>query len=61
MGRPCKTPDQWLAEYGESHQDETYEFIPWICVPVIFCRGLARTAVLPSPSVSGLRSAAASA
>ena len=31
-----KTINQWLAEYGESHQDETNKIIHWICVPVIF-------------------------
>ena len=31
-----KTINQWLAEYGESHQDETNKSIHWICVPVIF-------------------------
>ena len=31
-----KTIQQWLAEYGESHQNETNETIHWICVPTIF-------------------------
>ncbi len=31
-----KTIDQWLKEYGESHQDETNKAIHWICVPTIF-------------------------
>ena len=31
-----KTIDQWLTEYGESHQDETNKTIHWICVPTIF-------------------------
>ena len=31
-----KTANQWLAEYGESHQNETNELIHWICVPSIF-------------------------
>jgi len=31
-----KTIDQWLSEYGESHQDETNKTIHWICVPTIF-------------------------
>ena len=31
-----KTIDQWLNEYGESHQDETNKTIHWICVPTIF-------------------------
>ncbi|MGG9961145.1 DUF962 domain-containing protein [Ferruginibacter sp. SUN106] len=31
-----KSIQQWLAEYGESHQNETNKSIHWICVPVIF-------------------------
>lgn len=31
-----KTIQQWLAEYGESHQDSTNKAIHWICVPAIF-------------------------
>ncbi|MCW8195207.1 DUF962 domain-containing protein [Proteobacteria bacterium 005FR1] len=30
-----KTLDQWLAEYGESHQNPQNKMIHWICVPVI--------------------------
>ena len=31
-----KTINQWLNEYGESHQNETNKTIHWICVPTIF-------------------------
>ena len=31
-----KTIQQWLSEYGESHQDHTNKTIHWICVPSIF-------------------------
>lgn len=31
-----KKIDTWLAEYGESHRDETNKTIHWICVPAIF-------------------------
>ena len=31
-----KTIQQWLGEYGESHQDHTNKTIHWICVPAIF-------------------------
>ncbi|MEP6675499.1 MAG: Mpo1-like protein [Ferruginibacter sp.] len=31
-----KSIQQWLAEYGESHQNETNKTIHWICVPTIF-------------------------
>ena len=30
-----KTIDQWLNEYGESHQNKTNKLIHWFCVPVI--------------------------
>ena len=30
-----KTIDQWLNEYGESHQNKTNKVIHWFCVPVI--------------------------
>jgi uncharacterized membrane protein YGL010W len=36
MASPRKSADQWFAEYGESHQDDTNELIHWVCVPVIF-------------------------
>ena len=31
-----KTIQQWLSEYGESHQNHTNKTIHWICVPAIF-------------------------
>jgi uncharacterized membrane protein YGL010W len=31
-----KTIDQWLNEYGESHQNKTNKTIHWICIPHIF-------------------------
>ena len=30
-----RTIQEWLNEYGESHQNETNKLIHWICVPVI--------------------------
>lgn len=30
-----KSLDQWLSEYGESHQNKINKRIHWICVPVI--------------------------
>jgi len=30
-----KTVHDWLAEYGESHQNKTNKFIHWICIPLI--------------------------
>jgi len=31
-----RTIQDWLTEYGESHQNETNKTIHWICVPAIF-------------------------
>lgn len=31
-----RTVNEWLQEYGESHQNETNKSIHWICVPAIF-------------------------
>jgi uncharacterized membrane protein YGL010W len=31
-----RTVDQWLNEYGESHQNHTNKSIHWVCVPAIF-------------------------
>jgi uncharacterized membrane protein YGL010W len=49
-----KTLQQWLAEYGESHQNETNKTIHWICVPAIFFSivGLLYSIKLPG-SISG--------
>ncbi|MCJ8169823.1 Mpo1 family 2-hydroxy fatty acid dioxygenase [Atopomonas sediminilitoris] len=30
-----KTLDQWLDEYGESHQDPVNKAFHWVCVPLI--------------------------
>ncbi|MBW7839449.1 MAG: DUF962 domain-containing protein [Chitinophagaceae bacterium] len=31
-----KSAEQWLSEYGQSHQNPTNKLIHWICVPSIF-------------------------
>lgn len=31
-----KTINDWLSEYGESHQNPTNKLVHWICVPSIF-------------------------
>jgi uncharacterized membrane protein YGL010W len=31
-----RTVNQWLNEYGESHQNNTNKSIHWVCVPAIF-------------------------
>lgn len=30
-----RTVDQWLAEYGDSHQHPTNKGLHWVCVPII--------------------------
>ena len=30
-----KTVEQWLDEYGESHQNPLNKIIHWLCVPLI--------------------------
>ena len=41
------TIDDWLAEYGESHQNPTNKLIHWICVPVILWCVLALLWLVP--------------
>ena len=50
-----KTINQWLSEYGESHQDHTNKTIHWICVPSIFfsITGLLYSIKLPL-TISGI-------
>ncbi len=31
-----KAIQEWLSEYGESHQNSTNKAIHWVCVPLIF-------------------------
>ncbi len=31
-----KTLNEWLDEYGESHQNKVNKTIHWICVPIIY-------------------------
>lgn len=31
-----KSMNQWLEEYGVSHQNKTNKLIHWVCVPLIF-------------------------
>jgi uncharacterized membrane protein YGL010W len=50
MATPRKSADQWFAEYGESHQDDTNELIHWICVPIIFFSVMGLIWSLPVPA-----------
>jgi uncharacterized membrane protein YGL010W len=45
-----KSADDWFAEYGESHQDDTNELIHWICVPLIFFCVLGFVWTIPVPA-----------
>ena len=51
MSPPRKSADQWFAEYGESHQDDTNETIHWICIPFIFLSVLGLLWAIPVPAV----------
>ncbi|MEM9100226.1 MAG: Mpo1-like protein [Pseudomonadota bacterium] len=44
-----RTIDRLLAEYGESHQNETNKAVHWVCVPVIVWTVIALFWSLPSP------------
>lgn len=46
--------EQLLAEYGESHQNETNKAIHWVCVPLIFMSVLGLLASIPSGSLTTL-------
>jgi uncharacterized membrane protein YGL010W len=46
-----KSVDQWLAEYGESHQDRNNKVLHWICVPIIVVSLVGLLASLPVPEV----------
>ena len=50
MSATRKSADQWFAEYGESHQDDTNELIHWICVPVIFFSVMGLLWSIPVPA-----------
>lgn len=46
--------DQLLAEYGESHRNETNKAIHWICVPLIFFSIVGLVASIPSHAVQSV-------
>lgn len=45
--------DALLAEYGESHQNETNKAVHWVCVPVIVWTVMVLFYSLPVPSFMG--------
>jgi uncharacterized membrane protein YGL010W len=44
-----KTVDQWLSEYGESHQNPANKSLHWICVPIIVVSLVGMLWSLPVP------------
>ena len=44
-----KPIQQWIDEYGESHQNPTNKAIHWICVPLIMLSLLALLGKIPFP------------
>jgi len=44
-----RTVDQWLSEYGDSHQNATNKRLHWICVPVIVLSLVGLLWSLPLP------------
>lgn len=52
-----KTINQWLAEYGESHQNPINKTVHWICVPLIFFSivGLLFSIKLPFFSIGNIQ------
>lgn len=47
----AKNIQQWLDEYGESHQNKLNKRIHWFCVPQIFWTVMAAIFVIPVPSL----------
>jgi len=45
-----KNVNQWLAEYGESHQNPSNKRLHWICVPIIVVSLVGLLASLPVPA-----------
>src|SRR5688572_9380323 len=46
-----KNVDQWLSEYGESHQNSANKTLHWICVPIIVISLVGLLWSLPVPGV----------
>jgi uncharacterized membrane protein YGL010W len=44
-----RTVDQWLTEYGESHQNPTNKGLHWVCVPIIVVSVIGLLWSLPVP------------
>lgn len=46
----AKNIQQWLDEYGASHQNKVNKRIHWFCVPQIFLTVMAFVFVIPTPA-----------
>ena len=46
----AKSIQQWLDEYGSSHQNKTNKRIHWFCVPQIFWTVMAAIYMIPVPT-----------
>ena len=44
-----KPIEQWIEEYGKSHQNPTNKAIHWLCVPLIMLSLLALISIIPFP------------
>ena len=49
-----KSMQNWLDEYGESHQNPTNKLIHWICVPLIFFSTVGLFWSIPVGPLEGL-------
>lgn len=49
-----KTTDQWLTEYGESHQNHTNKLMHWVCVPLIMFSIIGLLWSVPFPFAASL-------
>lgn len=48
-----RTVEQWLSEYGESHQNAANKTLHWICVPIIVVSLIGLLWSLPVPRTFG--------
>ncbi|MFL6576906.1 MAG: DUF962 domain-containing protein [Povalibacter sp.] len=48
-----RTVEQWLSEYGESHQNPINKRLHWICVPIIVLSLVGLLWSLPVPNAFG--------
>src|SRR3954470_10811801 len=52
-GGVMRTVEQWLSEYGESHQNPINKRLHWICVPIIVLSLVGLLWSLPVPNAFG--------